>query len=56
MIILIKLFLNSKLYLIWTVKFDKQLFGIQIQKGEKVLLWNQEKSKMEAGYSEQVLD
>ena len=56
MIILIKLFLNSKLDLIWTVKFVKQLFRIQIQKGGKVLLWNQVKSKMKACYSELVLD
>ena len=54
MIILIKLFLNSKLDLIWTVKFVKQLFRIQIQKGRKVLLWNQVKSRMEACYSELV--
>ena len=55
MIILIKLFLNSKLDLTWTVKFFKQLFRIQIQKGGKVLLWNQVKSRMEACYSELVL-
>ena len=55
MIILIKLFLNSKLDLIWTVKFVKQLFRIQIQKGRKVLLWNQVKSRMEACYSELAL-
>ena len=55
-IILIRLFLNGKLDLIWTVKFVKQLFRIQIQKGGKVLLWNQVKSKKEGGYSEQVLD
>ena len=55
MIILIKLFLNSKLDLIRTVKFVKQLFTIQIQKGGKVLLWNQVKSRMEACYSELVL-
>ena len=55
MIILIKLFLNSKLDLIRTVKFVKQLFIIQIQKGGKVLLWNQVKYKMEACYSELVL-
>ena len=55
MISLIKLFLNSKLDLIRTVKFVKQLFRIQIQKGRKVLLWNQVKSKMEACYSELVL-
>ena len=54
-IILIKLFLNSKLDLIRTVKFVKQLFRIQIQKGGKVLLWNQVKSRMEACYSELVL-
>ena len=46
MIILIKLFLNSKLDLIRTAKFVKQLFRIQIQKGKKVLLWNQVKSKL----------
>ena len=45
-----KLFLNSKLDLIC------QLFRIQIQKGGKVLLWNQVKSKMKACYSELVLD
>ena len=55
MIILIKLFLNSKCDLIWTVKFVKQLFRIQIQKGGKVLLWNQVKSRIEACYSELVL-
>ena len=55
MIILIKLFLNSKLDLIGTDKFVKQLFRIQIQKGRKVLLWNQVKSRMEACYSELVL-
>jgi hypothetical protein len=52
MIILIKLFLNSKLDLIQTVKFFKQLFTIQIKKGKKVLLWNQVKPRMEACYSE----
>ena len=45
MIILIKLFLNSKL-----------LVRIQIQKGGKVLLWNQVKSRMEVCYSEVVLE
>ena len=55
MIILIKLFLNSKLDLIQTVKFVKQLFRIQIQKGGKVLLWNQVKSRLEACYSELIL-
>ena len=35
--------------------FVKQLSRIQIQKGRKVLLWNQVKSKMEACYSELVL-
>ena len=55
MIILIKLFLNSKLDLIRTVKFVKQLFRIQIQKGRKVLLRNQVKSRIEACYSELVL-
>ena len=55
MIILIKLFLNSKLDLIGTVKFVKQPFRIQIQKGKKVLLWNLVKSRMEACYSELVL-
>ena len=55
MIILIKLFLNSKLDLIQTAKCVKQLFRIQIQKGWKVLLWNQVKSRMEACYSEEVL-
>ena len=55
MIILIKIFLNSKLDLIRTVKFVKQLFRIQIQKGWKVLLWNQVKSRMEACYSELIL-
>jgi len=48
MIILIKLFLNSKLDLIRTAKFVKQLFGIQIQGGGGVLLWNRVKSRMEA--------
>ena len=55
MIILIKLFLNSKLDLIRTVKFVKQLFRIQIQKGGKVLLWSQVKSRIEARYSELIL-
>ena len=55
MMILIKLLLNSKLDLIPTVKFVKQLFRIQIQKGGKVLLWNQVKSRMKACYSELVL-
>ena len=50
-----KLFLNSKLDLIGTVKFFQQLFRFQIQKGVNVLLWNQVKSKMEAYYSELVL-
>ena len=54
MTILIKLF-NSKLDLIQTIKFVKQLLKIQIQKGRKVLLWNQVKSRMEACYSELVL-
>jgi hypothetical protein len=36
--------------------FVKQLFRIQIQKGKKVLLWNQVKSRMEACYSELILD
>ena len=54
MIILIKLFLNSKLDMIQTDKFVKQQFGIQ--KGGKVLLWNQVKSRMEACYSELVLE
>jgi hypothetical protein len=53
--ILIKLFLNSK-DLIRTVKFVKQLFRIQIKKGKKVLLWNQVKSRMEACYSEFILE
>ena len=35
--------------------FVKQLFRIQIQKGGKVLLWNQVKSRMEACYSELIL-
>ena len=55
MIILITSFLNSKLDLTQTVKFVKQLFRIQIQKGGKVLLWNQVKSRIEAYYSELVL-
>ena len=55
MIILNKLFLNSKLELIRTVKFVKQRFRIQILKGEKVLLWNKVKSRMEACYSELIL-
>ena len=55
MIILIKLFLNSKLDLIRTAKFVKQLFRIQIQKSGKILLWNQVKFRMEACYSELVL-
>ena len=50
-----KLFLDSKLDLIQTVIFVKQLFRIQIQKGGKVLLWNQVKSKIEACYSGLVL-
>ena len=36
--------------------FVKQLFRIQIQKGGKVLLRNQVKSRMEACYSELILD
>ena len=56
MIILVKSFLNSKLNLIQTVKFVKQLFRIQIQKGGRVLLWNQVKSRMEACYSELLLE
>ena len=48
--------LNSKLDLIQTAKFVKQLFRIQIQKGGRVLLWNQVKSKMEACYSELVIE
>ena len=36
--------------------FVKQLFRIQIQKGGKVLLWNQVKSKMEACYPELILE
>ena len=47
--------LNSKLELIRTVKFFKQLFRIQIKKGGKVLLWKQVKSRMDACYSELVL-
>ena len=35
--------------------FVKQLFRIQIQKGGKVLLWNQVKSRMETCYSELIL-
>ena len=35
--------------------FVKQLFRIQMQKGKKVLLWNQVKSRMEDYYSELVL-
>ena len=35
--------------------FVKQLFRIQIQKGGKVLLWNQVNSRMEACYSELIL-
>ena len=53
---MIKLFLNTKLDLILTVKFVKQLFRIKIKKGGKVLLWNQVKSRMKACYSELVLD
>ena len=55
MIILMKLFLNSKLNLIQTVKFVKQLFRIQIQKSRKVLLWDQVKSIIEACYSKLIL-
>ena len=55
MIILIKLFLNSKLDLIRAFKFVKQLFRIQIKKcGKYYVLWNQVKSRMEACYSEMV--
>ena len=36
-----------------TVKFVKQL--VRIQKGGKVLLWNEVKSRIEACYSELVL-
>ena len=53
--ILIKLFQNSKLDLFPTVKFVKQLFRTQIQKGWKGLLWNLIKYTMEACYSELVL-
>ena len=56
MTILIKLFLNSKLDLSQTVKFVQQLKQLQILKGRKVLLWNQVKSRMEACYSELVLE
>ena len=52
---MILLFINSKLDLIRTVKFVKLLFRTQIQKGGKVLLWNQVKYRMEACYSELVL-
>ena len=51
-----QIFLNSKLDSIRTVKFVKQLFTIQIQKGGKVLLWNKVKSRIEACYTELVLD
>ena len=50
-----KLFLNSNIDLIRSVKFVKQLFRIQIEKGGKLLLCNQVKSRMEACYSELVL-
>ena len=42
---------------IYQLSFDfvKQLFRIQIQKGGKVLLWNQVKFRMEACYSELIL-
>ena len=56
MMILIKLFQNGKLDLIRTVKCVKHPFMIQIQKGGKVLHWNQVKSKMEACYSELALE
>ena len=55
-LILVKLFLNSKLDLIQTVEFVKQLLRIQIRKVGKVLLWNQVKSRMNACYSELVLN
>ena len=51
-----KLFLDSKPDLIQTVKIFKLWFRIQIQKGRKVLLCNQVKSRMEACYSELVLE
>ena len=35
--------------------FVKQLFVIEIQKGGKVLLWNQVKSRVEVCYSELIL-
>ena len=41
-----------KVDLIGTVKFVKELFRIQVQKGGKVLLLTQVKSRMEACYSE----
>ena len=47
--------MNSKLDLIRTVKFVKQLFRIQIKKGGKVLLWNQVRSRMKTCYSELIL-
>ena len=52
--ILIKVFLNSKLDLIQIVEFVKQMF--RIQKGGKVLLWDQLKCRMEACYSELILN
>ena len=52
-IILIKLFLNIKLDLIWT---KYQICQTAVQKDRKVLLWNQVKSKMETWYSELVLN
>jgi hypothetical protein len=47
----------QNLHSIYQLSFDfvKQLFRIQIQKGGKVLLWNQVKSRMEAYYSELIL-
>ena len=53
MIILIKSLLNSKPDLVQTVK---QLFRIQIQKGRKVLLRAQVKSRIQACYSGLVLE
>ena len=41
--------------LVPTFHFVKQLFRIQIQKGGKVLIWNQVKSRMEACYYSELM-
>ena len=45
----------TEIALIKMAVFVKQLFRVQIQKGGKVLLWNQVKSRIGACYSELIL-